>query len=539
MGDWLLLIICLVPLAATALAFTRMAPVCAVLAALTAFICALTIPVGAALELEWVLVGAQLALPETDRWFLAAAGLIWGLAGLYAVFSMHNTEHASRFWFFFMLAMTGNFSLIVGQDLMTFYLGFSVMGLASYGLIVHSGSDSARYAGRIYLIMTLLGEFALFAAFILLYSAEGQLDNLPAHLLLLVAFGIKAGLFGLHMWLPLAHPAAPEPASAVLSGVMIKAALIGWMRYLPLGEEALPLVGAILIGLGLCGTVFATIVGVTQRDPKTVLAYSSIAKMGLMSAALGIAAIAPTQAPLILMAVAIFAVHHGVAKAALFLSVGIVKNTNRRWIWLVLLPVAAMVGLPYTSGASAKTLLKAALEPAQSSWHVVVLEWGLVFATLATVLLMTRFLVLLYVLREEARPLWKPTLIPWVTLCIATVILAPVLGLVAVKNSDVALLLLGAIIGLSVVKFRPALLTKMAIPAGDFMVPIASLFRAIKTVKLPNASTTVELLLRRLEGIRGISINPMLAAIEKRIAQPVTSTVLWFCVFILLLLFSI
>lgn len=538
MSHWLLLIVCLAPLAGTTLAFTRLAPLCAILAAFIAFTAAVTIPVGSTLELQWVLVGAQLALFDTDRWFLAAAGLIWGFAGLYALFSVRGTVHANRFWFFFTLAMSGNFSLIIGQDLMTFYLGFSVMGLASYGLIVHSGSDSARYAGRVYLIMTLMGEFALFAGFILLYAGQGQAGNLPAQLLLLLAFGIKAGLFGMHMWLPLAHPAAPEPASAVLSGVMIKAALIGWMRYLPFGEEAMLTVGALLVILGVIGTVFATLVGVTQRDAKTVLAYSSIAKMGLMSAALGIAALEPVHAPVILAAVAMFAVHHGVVKAALFLSVGIVKTAHRNWIGVAVIPVIAMIGLPFTSGASAKAVLKSALEPAQSSW-LAALEYGLMFATVATVLLMVRFLVLLFGLSDVTRPAWRLTHIPWVALCIATIVIVPVLGLAPVNIKDLGLLSLALVISVVCWKLYPSVPRSVAIPAGDLIVPIHSLVNTASRSTWFNTSEIAESFTGRLNKIRGISIRSMSVAMEKRIAQPGTSSALWLGVLILILLVSI
>jgi hydrogenase-4 component B len=534
-SGWLLVIVCLAPIAGVLFAWTRAAPVLALLAALICFAVALTAPIGSMLELEWVLLGSHLALLDTDRWFLAAAGLIWSAAGFYAAFSIRGTLHAGRFWFFFSLAMSGNFILILGQDLLTFYLGFTVMGLASYGLIVHSGNKSALYAGRIYLIMTLLGEFALFVGFVVLTAGDGQTNNLPAQLLLLVAFGIKAGLFGMHMWLPLAHPAAPEPASAVLSGVMIKAALIGWMRFLPFGEETMLTIGTVLLTLGLAGTVFATFVGVIQREAKTVLAYSSIAKMGLMSAALGIAALEPLHAPIILLAVAIFAVHHGVVKAALFLSVGVVKTTHRKWIWVAVIPVVAMVGLPFTSGASAKAVLKTALEPVQSSW-LVMLEWVLMFATVATFLLMARFLVLLYGLSEVTRPSWKMTVIPCAVLCIASFVLVPVLGLAPIKVIDAGLLSLAAIVSILSFKFYPSSLRSIVIPAGDLIVPIDSLFRKIGRSRWLKINARDGLQISRFDGI---SIRPMLASLEKTIAQPGVSTALWFGVFILILLNSI
>jgi formate hydrogenlyase subunit 3/multisubunit Na+/H+ antiporter MnhD subunit len=105
----------------------------------------------------------------------------------------------------------------------------------------------------------------------------------PALLLLLVGFGIKAGALSLHFWLPLAHPAAPVPASAVLSGAMLKAGLLGWIRFLPLGEAAMPLSGVTLVSAGLGAAVLGTFVGVVQNDPKTVLAYSSISQMGIIT----------------------------------------------------------------------------------------------------------------------------------------------------------------------------------------------------------------------------------------------------------------
>ncbi len=159
---------------------------------------------------------------------------------------MQADVHAARFRLFFLLAMSGNFGLIVGQDLISFYFGFALMGLAAYGLVVHEGNDRVRRAGRVYLAMTLVGEVALFAAFVFLCARTGTLTPTPEQIagagpaelvLLLLAFGIKAGLLGLHMWLPLAHPAAPVAASAVLSGAMIKAALVGWLRFLPLGQD--------------------------------------------------------------------------------------------------------------------------------------------------------------------------------------------------------------------------------------------------------------------------------------------------------------
>ena len=182
-----------------------------------------------------------------------------------------------------------------------------------------------------YLALAMLGEVLIFTGFVFLTVSGGttQIAELhrgvfsqPALLLLLVGFGIKAGALSLHFWLPLAHPAAPVPASAVLSGAMLKAGLLGWIRFLPLGEAAMPLSGFTLISAGLGAAVLGTFVGVVQKNPKTVLAYSSISQMGIITTGIGIGALRPESWLDIQWAVLIYATHHALAKGALFLGVG-------------------------------------------------------------------------------------------------------------------------------------------------------------------------------------------------------------------------
>ncbi|MGE5306870.1 MAG: proton-conducting transporter membrane subunit [Alphaproteobacteria bacterium] len=111
--------------------------------------------------------------------------------------------------------------------------------------------------------------------------------------MILTAFAIKAGALGLRFWLPLADPAAPVPASAVLSGAMIKAGLLGWLRFLPLGEASLPGFGYFVIAGGLGAAFFVTLIGVTQKNPKTLLAYSSISQMGIITTGVGTGLVQP------------------------------------------------------------------------------------------------------------------------------------------------------------------------------------------------------------------------------------------------------
>lgn len=456
------------------------------LAAVPAVLVAWLVPAGTFVDLPWLLLGTRLGMDFPGRIFLAFTALVWLLAGLSSAFGAPGDEHAGRFRVFYLLAMSGNFGLILAHDLVSFYLGFALMSLAAYGLVVHDGTATVRRAGRVYLVLALVGEVTLFAGLLLLYQRTGTLapagpelaGSGPLELALLVlAFGIKAGLPGLHVWLPLAHPAAPIPASAVLSGAMIKAGLLGWLRYLPLGQEGLPVLGNGFLLAGSLATLGAVAVGLVQRDPKVVLAYSSIAKMGTMTIGVGIAALMPALAPAAVGAVAIYAAHHGLAKGALFLGVGVVKSSTGRWPLLVLLiPALVLAGAPLTSGALAKAELKQVLSgmPADTlQW----LSWGLLLATTGTTLLMLRFLLLLWH-PVDASPIRQPAL-PWLGLVLASLGLPLLLGGFRLSLADLWPLLAGLMLAL-LGRRTPGLRWASGvgrIPPGDLLVPVLAIGR--------------------------------------------------------------
>jgi formate hydrogenlyase subunit 3/multisubunit Na+/H+ antiporter MnhD subunit len=367
--------------------------------ALPALGAALWLPAGVQVEIPWLLLGSQLGLDEIGRVFLAFTAILWIAAGLYAAQSLKDQPNAGRFRAYFLLAMAGNLWLIVAQDLVGFYTGFALMGLASYGLVVHQGDRKALRAGRVYLSMTVVGELALFCALVLIAAHTGTLTPTPAQLveprdltvgLLLLGLAIKAGLVPLHVWLPLAHPAAPVPASAVLSGAMIKVALLGWLRFLPVGEAALPEWGMLLLLAGLITLFFAIPIGLVQSDPKVILAYSSVSKMGFLTLILGLILLEPALAPGGVLAMAVYAAHHALAKGGLFLGVGLRHHAAAQPLVLTGLALLAlsMAGTPASGGAVAKYGLKPVILGTGWSWLGVAVS----LSALATVPLMARFL---------------------------------------------------------------------------------------------------------------------------------------------------
>jgi len=340
---------------------------------------------GPPLELGWLMLGTRVGLDMVGQVFLFFTALLWTAAGVHARGYTAGDPRRRTFFVFFLLTLSGNLGLILARDLATFYAAFAVMTFAAYPMVVHRADAEARRAGRVYVIMAIIGETMLLAGFVMAgagaptlalgdvaasVAASPYRDVIVA--LLLAGFGVKAGALPLHVWLPLAHPVAPTPASAVLSGAMIKAGLLGWLRFLPLGETALPGWGAALIALGLASAFFGVVIGVTQDDPKTALAYSSISQMGIINVTVGVGLAEPRVWPAALAACLIYAVHHGLAKGALFLGVAVAEAADtrfaRRWVLAGLAFAGlALAGAPMTSGMVAKGYLKE-IAPFSSAW---------------------------------------------------------------------------------------------------------------------------------------------------------------------------
>ncbi len=519
MSATLLLLAWAAPLVAAAFALTRTGRWLQALAALPALAAALAVPVGFQASIPWLLLGTRLGLDPIGRVFLLFTAVLWLAAGLQAALTMRDEARAGRFRVFYLLAMSGNFWLIVGQDLVSFYLGFSLMGLAAYGLVIHKGDAAALRAGRVYLVLTLVAEVALFVAALLIFRHADSLVPSREQLaglgdlaigLLLLALAIKAGLVPLHVWLPLAHPAAPVPASAVLSGAMIKAALIGWMRFLPIGDPALTGWGILLVTAGSITALYAVAVGVLQTNPKVVLAYSSVGKMGLMSMLLGVALMEPPLAALIGAALAFYAAHHGLAKGALFLGVGIRSGLRGVWVLPVLaLPAVALVGAPFTSGALAKAMVKPELASLAGPWGEA-LPLVLTLSTIGTTLLMARFLTLVGAGRETAEAARPWIAVPWIGLILLVLALPWLAGGVLPPIADSWPVLAGLGVALAGIYWPLRWARRLigSVPPGDILGPVACLGSAGwggLCVPINRIARIVERNRRSLPGGRGLS----------------------------------
>jgi formate hydrogenlyase subunit 3/multisubunit Na+/H+ antiporter MnhD subunit len=409
LSQLLLIIVPAAPLlaAALALAWPRAATVLTLAAGAPAVAAAFALPVGAAVGLDGLLYGARLGLDATGGAFLFPAALVWLAAALYALGGrgLHSRGVRSGF----PLAMAGNFAMVLAQDAATLFAAYALMSFSAYLLVVERGDAAAWRAGRVYIALVVVGEVVVLSGLILAANAAvgppqlgfDALRAAPAGPLawglLWVGFGIKAALVPLHFSLPLAYGATRTAGATALAGAMVNAGLLGWLRLLPGGEAGNEVLGQAMMLFGLLGAFYGALVGVTQTHAHTLLGYSSVSQMGLMAVGVGAGLAAPESWPLVVAAVGLYALHHALAKAALFVGVGVAEGvagaSRRLAVLLTAVPALALAGVPLTSGALAKPVLKDALIGLGEPWGGL-LGLALPLATVGTTLLMARLLYL-------------------------------------------------------------------------------------------------------------------------------------------------
>ncbi|HEY3998692.1 MAG TPA: proton-conducting transporter membrane subunit, partial [Candidatus Xenobia bacterium] len=242
-------------------------------------------------------------------------------------------------WITLPLLLASMALVTLAANAVTFLVSWELMSLTSFVLVATDHhSRQTRRAALIYGAATRIGTALLFIGLLWTHSQTGSWNFADWHLagaaalgpglLILAALGIKAGLWPFHLWLPVAHPAAPAPVSALMSGVMLKIAVYMMARLFIVGRAfdfpALPL---LLLGVGSISAFWGVCFALLQQDLKRLLAYSSIENVGLIVMGLGASALAqrlgfPELARLGLAAALLHALNHALFKSLLFLSAG-------------------------------------------------------------------------------------------------------------------------------------------------------------------------------------------------------------------------
>ncbi len=381
-----------------------------------------------------------------------------------------------RYYPLLLTLIAGMVGVTVANDFFTLYVFWELMAISSYSLVsFRKWSWEAVEAGFKYLVMSTLGSLSALFGIALLYGLTGSLrfDMIRASVfsggnpaatlslaMIIIGFGVTAAVVPFHSWLPDAHPAAPTPISAVLSGVVIKTGVYAMLW--SLFKVFTPLhygFGAILMGLGALTMTFANVVAVMQSDVKRFLAYSSIANIGYIVTGMGLAAYVLNRYPdqlsvaaLALTGALFHVLNHALGKGLSFLSVGcyIVRAESRE--------ISELEGIgakmPITTASLGIGLLNlAGVPPLSGFWSkLFIISAGLGIPSDALMLTITLIFILNSVLAagyylwflqriafrkgsgekhsriKEAPPLMLAPLIALASACILiTIMLAPVL----------------------------------------------------------------------------------------------------------------
>lgn len=318
--------------------------------------------------------------------------VVWLASSVFALRYMSHEHDNPRFYLLFGLAYGGATACFFSQDFLAFLLAFEMMSLASAGLVAHSRTREAHAAGKLYLFLGVSSGILIAIAAALLWHHAGTLTYaklheipLPIAVLFSLGFAIKAGAYPMHFWLPEAHPVAPSPASAVLSGILIKTGAFGMLQIASVTAES-NRYGLWLIIVALITMSLGVFLALVQHGAKRMLAYHSVSQMGYILLGIGLWAL---ERNALGMAGAVFhIINHALFKSALFLiagsallaagtvdlyRLGFMRKVFGLFTPLALIPALGIAGVPGFNGFVSKTLLHDALLHAETASSLLVI----------------------------------------------------------------------------------------------------------------------------------------------------------------------
>ncbi len=354
-------------------------------------LCVLAVAAGGEAELHLLQFGGSLEVyfhvDPLGRVFAAVITVVWLMAGIFSCEYMRHEKEEKRYFGFYVLVYGVLMALCFSGNLVTYYMFYEMMTLTTLPLIMHNKSREAIMAGLKYLFYSLCGAYLVLFGIYFLNRYAGTLDftaggsgleaagghsalMLAVVFLMILGFGVKAGMFPMHAWLPTAHPVAPAPASAVLSGLVVKMGVLGIVRviFYVVGPEVIrgTWVQTAWLTLTLITVFMGSMLAYREKVMKKRLAYSTVSQISYIL--FGLALLNPEAMTGSLLHV----VFHACIKSCLFLSAGaVIYKTGRTRVdeltgigkempvtaWCYTFASLALVGIPPASGFISKWYL--------------------------------------------------------------------------------------------------------------------------------------------------------------------------------------
>lgn len=275
------------------------------------------------------------------------AAFMWFMTTLFSKEYFGHYRNRNRYYLFLLLTLGATEGVFFSADFFTTFVFFEMMSFTSYVWVVHDEKPESLRAGATYLAVAVMGGLVMLMGIFLLYDMTGTLNfaelsgcydhyvlttssGIPekkiwaAGLCLLFGFGAKAGAFPLHIWLPKAHPVAPAPASALLSGILTKAGMYGILiltAYIFFQNAAW---GGMILILGVFTMVIGALLALFSVDLKRTLACSSVSQIGFILVGVGMADLLGKENAIALRGSLLHMVNHSLIKLVLFMAAGVV-----------------------------------------------------------------------------------------------------------------------------------------------------------------------------------------------------------------------
>lgn len=316
--------------------------------------------------------------------YTAIACFMWMCTGVFSEEYFAHYRNRNRYYLFQLLTLGATTGIFLSADLYTTFIFFEVMSVSSYVWVAHDETAPSMRAAATYLAVAIIGGLTLLMGLFLLYAQTGTLriDELyeacqgknvyPACLCMLVGFGAKAGAFPLQIWLPKAHPVAPAPASALLSGILTKTGIFGVLVIscqILLHDAAW---GAFILVIGLITMFLGALLAVFSIDFKRTLACSSVSQIGFILVGVGMQGLLGEHNEIAIRGTVLHMVNHSLFKLVLFLVAGVIfmnihkldlndiRGVGRKkplLKFIYLMGALGIGGIPLWSGYISKTLL--------------------------------------------------------------------------------------------------------------------------------------------------------------------------------------
>ena len=333
-------------------------------------------------------LGLQFKIDGFRMCMSVLASFIWLMTALVSKEYFKGTRNRNRYYLFVLFTLGGMQGVFLSNDLYTTFVFFEIMSMASYPMVIHNETKDAIAGSNSYLGYAILGSLVSLMGLFMLQSMLGtlQIDKLtqaaaavtnPALLytagaLALVGFGVKAGMFPLHTWLPQAHSVAPAPASAMLSAVITKAGIFGILViscniFLHDAQWGL----AIVI-FGTLSMVTGALLAVFSNNIKRTLACSSVSQLGFVIIGIGMQGMLGEHNALAVRGTVLHMFNHSLLKLALFMGVGVIYvcmhtfdlnqlrgfGRKKPVLWFVFgMGLLGLAGVPLFNGYISKTLI--------------------------------------------------------------------------------------------------------------------------------------------------------------------------------------